>query len=386
MHSKSSRMTLLVDSFEFTLDTGRTWNSMSSMNIRALGSVDSLLFASDGSIVLRTVDFGTTWVNITQKLSGKKVVSFLDDGGRLLACVSRDTSAGGGGGILVTTDRGDSWVSGGLTGRSVTSLAAADGYLVAAADGRVYAAHRDAFDWTDVTGSLAATPISEITATTQNCFVLTSDGKVIWKSPMSEIIQQIIPFPSTPTLLAPLQGSAINADTVLLRWQWTGPMTDRYWLEYSVDSVFILKAIDSLLTDTTAVIRNLIKSMEYYWRVRAHNLSGWGPYSSTGRFLRSLTAVNAMPQGIPSDLVLMQNFPNPFNPSTTITYGLPQRVQVLVTVYNTLGETVAEIIDCEMEAGYHSIRFDASGLASGVYIYRIRAGAFVQTRKLLVLR
>ncbi len=193
-------------------------------------------------------------------------------------------------------------------------------------------------------------------------------------------------LPGVVSLVEPSQNAVVNADTLRLRWRSTGPFVDRYWMEYSIDSAFTMIGIDSLLTDTTAVIRSMIKNMEYYWRVRAHNLTGWGPYSSRGHFLRSTTAVKDLPQGVPSTWVLLQNYPNPFNPSTTITFGLPQRGQVRLTVYNTLGEEVASLVEGEMEAGYHTVRFDASGLSSGVYFYRIEAGSFVQTRKLLVLR
>jgi hypothetical protein len=84
--------------------------------------------------------------------------------------------------------------------------------------------------------------------------------------------------------------------------------------------------------------------------------------------------------------ILDQNYPNPFNPTTTIRYGLPQSAPVSLVVYNTLGQQVAMLVEGEQEAGYHEVRFDASGLASGVYLYRIRAGDFVRTRKLLVVR
>ena len=83
---------------------------------------------------------------------------------------------------------------------------------------------------------------------------------------------------------------------------------------------------------------------------------------------------------------LDQNYPNPFNPTTTIRYGLPQSSPVTLVVYNTLGQRVATLVEGEQEAGYHEARFDGSGLASGVYLYRIRAGDFVRTRKLLLVR
>jgi hypothetical protein len=84
--------------------------------------------------------------------------------------------------------------------------------------------------------------------------------------------------------------------------------------------------------------------------------------------------------------VLNQNYPNPFNPSTTIRYGIPVRSHVILAVYNTLGQQVAQLVNGEVEAGYHDVRFDASALPSGVYFYRLKAGGFVQTLKLLLVR
>jgi hypothetical protein len=83
---------------------------------------------------------------------------------------------------------------------------------------------------------------------------------------------------------------------------------------------------------------------------------------------------------------LSQNYPNPFNPTTTIRYGLPSRSNVMLTVFNTLGQLVATLVNETQDAGYHDARFDGSGVASGVYFYRIQAGTFVQAKKFLLLR
>jgi len=88
----------------------------------------------------------------------------------------------------------------------------------------------------------------------------------------------------------------------------------------------------------------------------------------------------------PEAYALMQSFPNPFNPTTTIRYALPRRSNVTLTVFNTLGQRVVELVDGDNDAGYHEVRFDASELASGVYFYRLTAGDFVQTRKLCLIR
>jgi hypothetical protein len=89
---------------------------------------------------------------------------------------------------------------------------------------------------------------------------------------------------------------------------------------------------------------------------------------------------------LPSIFALDQNYPNPFNPTTTIRYGLPNHSHVTLTVDNTLGQQVATRVQGEQDAGYHEVRFDASGLPSGVYLYLLTAGSFMQTRKMLIVK
>jgi hypothetical protein len=99
-----------------------------------------------------------------------------------------------------------------------------------------------------------------------------------------------------------------------------------------------------------------------------------------------IVAVEAQSNLPPRDFVLHQNFPNPFNPGTTIRYGLPKRSRVTLTVLNTLGQQVAFLVQGEKERGYYEVKFDASHVASGVYFYRLEAGDYTATKKLLLLR
>ena len=89
---------------------------------------------------------------------------------------------------------------------------------------------------------------------------------------------------------------------------------------------------------------------------------------------------------IPSAYVLEANYPNPFNPSTQIHYEVPHDGNVHVAVYDLLGREVASLVDGFKPAGRYDVRFNANGIASGVYFYRLRAGSFVQTRKLVLAR
>ena len=100
----------------------------------------------------------------------------------------------------------------------------------------------------------------------------------------------------------------------------------------------------------------------------------------------TLSASSGNNEGVPASFSLGQNYPNPFNPTTTIRYGLPQQSSVRLTLFNTLGQQVETLVNESQEAGYHEVKFDGSGLASGVYLFRMQAGDFVQSRRLLLLK
>ncbi len=88
----------------------------------------------------------------------------------------------------------------------------------------------------------------------------------------------------------------------------------------------------------------------------------------------------------PNEYNLAQNFPNPFNPTTTIRYSIPQRSNVSLKVYDVLGNEIATLVNEEKVSGVYTATFDASTLASGMYLYRLQAGNFVETKKMILLR
>ncbi len=96
--------------------------------------------------------------------------------------------------------------------------------------------------------------------------------------------------------------------------------------------------------------------------------------------------VNEDHSSLPSEFSLSKNYPNPFNPTTTIEYSLPLSGDILLIVYNLIGEKVALLYSGNTPAGNHKVIWDASSLASGIYFYRFQAGDFVQTRKMLLLK
>jgi hypothetical protein len=111
-----------------------------------------------------------------------------------------------------------------------------------------------------------------------------------------------------------------------------------------------------------------------------HHAGFWTIQKSTGPVSAKLVP------GIPLKPVLHQNYPNPFNPSTTIRFSIPERQHVRLSVYDLLGREVATLVDEEKDAGWYSVMYDASRLASGVYLYRIQADSFVLTKRFILLK
>ena len=91
-------------------------------------------------------------------------------------------------------------------------------------------------------------------------------------------------------------------------------------------------------------------------------------------------------QSIPMTYNLEQNYPNPFNPSTTIKFSLPEAGNVSLTIYNTLGQKVEELVNTNLEAGWYNYQWNAGSIASGIYIYELRTDKFVSTKKMILMK
>ena len=117
----------------------------------------------------------------------------------------------------------------------------------------------------------------------------------------------------------------------------------------------------------------------------ANTLMSW--YGPGGTWWdHDITSIGGSFANLPVDYKLSQNFPNPFNPSTTIQYSLPKTVHVRLTVYNVIGQEVAILVDGVMNSGNHRAVFTAGNIASGLYLYRLEADGQVITKKMLVMK
>ncbi|WP_428235893.1 T9SS type A sorting domain-containing protein [Gracilimonas sp.] len=187
------------------------------------------------------------------------------------------------------------------------------------------------------------------------------------------------------------------------------------WVLYSADTASVVTSVpsndDSTASAVTldyATVDGLLasaglevgESADFVWTVRVSDgvdtVAAAEDYdAATNTFSTlyySLTLERAMETsgevetGLPKSFDLKQNYPNPFNPTTNITFDLPRAANVSLTVYDMLGRKVATLVNERMTAGTHTAAFDASRLASGMYIYRIEAGSFESIKKMMLIK
>jgi hypothetical protein len=112
--------------------------------------------------------------------------------------------------------------------------------------------------------------------------------------------------------------------------------------------------------------------------------SEWGGVYKTIAFPKTTGVGDA--GELPLTFALNQNYPNPFNPSTTIRYSVPVATPVVLKIYNMIGQEVSTLVNSEHKPGNYDVKFDAGRFASGIYIYRIQAGSFVETKKMMLIK
>jgi photosystem II stability/assembly factor-like uncharacterized protein len=192
--------------------------------------------------------------------------------------------------------------------------------------------------------------------------------------------------PAIPLLVSPAMDTIDQPTTLVLTWRAAFGATN-YHLQLSTDSNFVTGIVinDSTLLDTTRIVSSLSNNIRHYWRVRAKNSGGTSDWSERWEFSTVITNVDDG-SALPKIFDLKQNYPNPFNPSTTITYSLAHTVHVHLKLYSLAGEQIKILVDELQTVGEHKIALRNINLASGVYLYRLQAGPFVATKKLLLLR
>jgi hypothetical protein len=193
-------------------------------------------------------------------------------------------------------------------------------------------------------------------------------------------------LPDAVELLTPIHGLAQTSDTVLFVWTRSEPRVDRYWLEYSFNETFLSSGIiDSSLGDTSVTIVLTAMASPCYWRVRAGNSAGWGPFSATGSFIPLILGVKS--ESLPSAVVRLDaSWPQPARTAAVVSMTLPVRTRARLELRDALGRIVRTHDAGELDAGPHTVALDFASLPSGRYLLVLHAAGGTATRGVIIAR
>jgi photosystem II stability/assembly factor-like uncharacterized protein len=375
--------TMINTNFKKSTDFGSTWATISSnfgpasapCDIEVFPDTSIILIGDNGTGIFRSTDYGLTWTQ-TYFTSGEiptVAVDFTNPG------VAWATKWSGGNGLLKSTNYGATWtLQAGFT-QSMwgVHVQPTDGNVVITgcySCGSSWRSKNGGQTWTQI--PIASTNYQFAIIDSMNQFAAQGNG--FYKLDSQFFI---------PVELASFNAQLIDKD-VLLNWTTATELNNQgFDIEHSIDNENFTKIgfVPGFGTTTEMKsysfrISNIQAGVQYY-RLKQIDFDG------TATIYNSVELTGP----IPNTFVLNQNHPNPFNPSTTISFSLPVEANVTINLFNMLGQEVAQISEGEFQAGNHNVEFNASSLSSGAYIYTLEAkglnGAnFKSTKKMLLLR
>ena len=363
-------------------DRGASW---STLQVRGggfvFGSRSGVIFLRDSAGgAARSSDDGLTWRTVAG--IGSSVYSMVEDSSGVVY-------AGTYQGVFSSADTGTSWKQ--LAGQETWCLAAnAAGYLFRGDYGNFeldgpMLSKDGGISWRDIGTGLGGH--SGIT-----CYAILQSGRIFAGTVDGCVFRSS--GSSLPALLSALTGTSVPGCGVRIDWTTT---EENGLLGFAVERSTHLsggfiqltgsfvnaqgmtgKANAYSYTDSTAV-----SGAQYFYRLR--QLGGDGDISYSRDFAASPLsgAAEARP---PAEFSVAQNYPNPFNPSTILRYSLPHSGRVRLEVFTMLGQLVTALVDGVESEGVHEVKFNANGLASGIYLYRLSAGSSVTTRRMMLLK
>jgi photosystem II stability/assembly factor-like uncharacterized protein len=364
-------------------DNGNSWNRVSSglpnSFIHCLVLSGANLFVGGNDGVFLSTNNGTNWTKVSTGLPlGVKAAAISAEGKVLFAGTPSASNTNGIDGVYRSTDNGGSWArtSSGLTNTHIHCFASIGTSLfVGTGGGGVFRSTNDGESWTAVNAGLVDSfgigVVASLVVSGSNLYAgrfggvfLSSDNGETWSAANSGLPTEYQPdyahclAISGANLFAAISGS----QGVFL--SSNGGST---WIEANL-------GLTNLAVVCLAVCGSNMFAGTYNGGVWRRPLA------------EMVTAVEPIAGQPPHEFVLDQNYPNPFNPSTTIKYELPKSSEVRLSVYDLLGREVSVLVNEKREAGVHEVKCDGANLASGVYFYRLQAGDFVQSKKLIIVK
>ncbi|MDP2207277.1 MAG: T9SS type A sorting domain-containing protein, partial [Bacteroidota bacterium] len=353
-------------------DNGGFWNTyygnvIAPAYISSYAFVDTLVFAGQMALsgygVLRSTDGGHFWIRVNTGLStsvSRRINKVITIGSRLFAATQ--------GGIYESSNLGDSWSATAYGNLNVLDIFANGNTLLAFRQGVLSRSTDFGQSWTDITNGISPWDFMAFATSGSRWFLgaggvrMSTDDGVSW----TDI------FPSISNLQ--VYALATAGDT----------------LYAATDAICYYTT--NLGQSWTALPNSGLTGVPNFRALMVHGgyiyAGGQGIYGSGAwrQPIPGTTPVEQIDANVPDEFELMQNYPNPFNPTTTIRFGLHSASYVTLKIFNIFGQEVATLINEKRDAGQHSVQWNASGIASGVYFYRMTAGKFTEMKKMILLR
>ena len=379
-----------------TTDGGNTWASQNVPNGEALMDVFFINATTGWTVgmngaIFKTTDGGANWVaqNSGRTYDWLECVYFKDENIGFV---------GGSEGILQTTDGGANWTFIDLVGwvDDLVFIDAQNGFAVGAissqlskgidGSGTIDVGGGGDRTWQTTDGGKTWTETLQ-SGTKWLLRAYFTDRNSGWGVGTQGAIMKYtdaLPLPAPPSNLT---ADAIPRNAIKLGWADNASNENGFHLYRSAGVSGAFRLLTTLAANTASYTDTALTFGTTYWyRLEAFNASGNSALSLDAFATAGYIVAVQQEPTVPVEFALEQNYPNPFNPATFIVYSLPQPFLVELKVYDVLGHEIRVLVNEKKPAGVHRVPFDSQGLPGGLYFYRLRAGEFVETKKMVMLR
>jgi len=345
-------------------------NGINCMTTRTTLTSNNIYVGTESKGIYKSSN-GVDWFQANNGLSNFRVTALASSGNNLYAGTSYNGIHDGS--LFISTDGGSVWSesNAGLIGPNgeslarVNSIAVQGVFIYAATDCGIFLSINNGASWssinnglTDEVYSLAYSGLNTFAGTLNGKVFISTDYGASWSerdNGINTTTNQIFSiFTSIDTLYAATYDGVYASTNNGLSWTLNNEG------QTSFPSFWVWANNSKVITGTSG-----------------------GIWNSTVSYV---TPVEKSLDNLPSYFSIAQNFPNPFNPSTIIKYDIPKESFVTIIVYDALGREVIELVNKQKSAGSYQETFNAAKLASGIYFYRIQAGSFVETKKMILMR
>ena len=350
-------------------DGGISWIEKSSIRSSSVffADINNGWAVGKGGSILKSTDGGESWATKNSGTTNDlNCVKFYDS--NVGMCVGNE------GIVLLSTDGGESWHtqnSGTIKKLNEIKFTNSSSAWVVGANGMILNTTDLGYNWASYDG-VTEDELTSISFTNENTGWFAGKNGTMFKYQNDLVPVELITF-----------NANVDDDLVQLNWR-TGTEVNNYGFEIEkctnaekwINIGFVEGHGNSSLPNSYSYLdRNIVGESKIKYRLKQLDFDGKYEYSNEVEV-----------EIVPVEFVLNQNFPNPFNPVTKITYQIPKESKVLIKVYDILGAEVASLVDETKAAGYYEIELNGINLPSGTYLYRMTAGNFVEAKKMVLMK